>query len=62
MKCAPFVTQVGTCRFTTLTVGAEVVTYDYVQTKNPTAMQVALEKYGPLASAMTVVPSFFYYA
>lgn len=62
MKCVPFVTQVGTCRYTTSMAGAKVSSYAYVQSKNDTAMQVALSKYGPLAVAMTVVSSFYSYA
>ena len=43
-------------------VAANVSNYNYVQTKNATAMQLALQKYGPLATAMTVVTSFYSYA
>lgn len=43
-------------------IAANVLKYSYVQTKNATAMQVALQKYGPLAVAITVVNSFYSYA
>jgi hypothetical protein len=42
-------------------VGAQVSTYGYVQSKNPAAMQSALQQYGPIAVAITVVPSFYSY-
>lgn len=41
--------------------GAQVASYDYVQSNNATAMQVALMEYGPLATALTVIESFFDY-
>ena len=42
-------------------VAAQVLKYDYVQSKNVTAIQLALQKYGPIAVAMNVVNSFFSY-
>ncbi len=42
-------------------VGAQVSTHDYVQSKNATAMQLALQQYGPLAVAINVINSFFSY-
>ncbi|KAK4011765.1 hypothetical protein OUZ56_020879 [Daphnia magna] len=42
-------------------VGARVSSYGYIQSKNATAMQLALQEYGPLATAITVVGSFYYY-
>lgn len=43
-------------------VAAQVYSYAAVQVKNATAMQVALQKYGPLSVAMTVINSFQYYS
>jgi hypothetical protein len=43
-------------------VGAQVSTYGYVQSNNPAAMQSALQRYGPIAVAITVVQSFYSYA
>lgn len=42
-------------------VGAKVASFGYVQKENATAMQEALQEYGPLATAITVVGSFYYY-
>ncbi|KZS11247.1 Uncharacterized protein APZ42_024011 [Daphnia magna] len=57
-----YLARVGTCRFRTWMVGARVSSSGYVQPKNETAMQLALQKYGPLAVAMNVIPSFYGYA
>ncbi|EFX87400.1 hypothetical protein DAPPUDRAFT_312328 [Daphnia pulex] len=52
----------NTCRFTTAMIAAKVSSFGYVQSNNATAMQLALQQYGPLAVAITVVPSFYSYA
>jgi hypothetical protein len=54
--------QKGPCRFRNSMVGAQVSTYGYVQSNNPAAMQSALQRYGPIAVAITVVQSFYSYA
>ena len=43
-------------------IAAKVSTYGYVQSKNATAMQVALQKFGPLSVAIAAVSPFFSYA
>ncbi len=45
-------------------IGVKMSTYGYVQVQcnNATAMQVALQKYGPLAVAITVVNPFYSYS
>jgi hypothetical protein len=43
-------------------IGAKVSTYGYVQSNNARAMQIALQKYGPLAVAIAVVTPFFSYS
>lgn len=43
-------------------IAAKVSSFGYVQSNNATAMQLALQKYGPLAVAITVVPSLYSYA
>lgn len=53
--------QEAVCKFKTSMTGAQVASYDYVQSNNATAMQVALMEYGPLATALTVIESFFAY-
>ena len=54
--------QKGTCRLNNSAIEARVNTFNYVAAQNAPAMQVALQKYGPLAVAMTVVNSFYNYA
>ena len=43
-------------------IGAKVSSYGFVQAKNATAMQVALQKYGPLSVAITIAKSFYSYS
>ena len=38
-------------------IGAKVSSYGYVQAKNATAMQVALQKYGPLSLLPSQLPN-----
>lgn len=42
-------------------VGANVSSFKYVKPNDVVAMQEAMEKYGPLAVALTVVNSFLSY-
>ncbi|XP_046458645.1 ervatamin-B-like [Daphnia pulex] len=57
----PYNAKEAVCKFKTSMTGAQVASYDYVQSNNATAMQVALMEYGPLATALTVIESFFAY-
>nr|CAH0098610.1 unnamed protein product [Daphnia galeata] len=50
-----------TCKFTSSMISSKVATYGYVASKSPSAMQSALQKYGPLAVAITVVKSIYSY-
>ncbi|KAI9558062.1 hypothetical protein GHT06_014815 [Daphnia sinensis] len=62
--CYPYEGLKGTCRFCAeckSMVGAKVSSFGYVQSMNATAMQLALQEYGPLATAMAVVGSFYSY-
>ena len=60
-----FFMQRGTCKFNTSMVGAKVSGYTTIQAKNATAMQTAMQTYGPVAVAqavaITVINSFQYY-
>lgn len=42
--------------------GAQVESFDYVESYNVEAMQTALQEYGPLAVAIAVIDSFFTYS
>jgi hypothetical protein len=53
--------QRGTCKFNSSMVGAKVSGYTKIQAKNVTAMQTAIQSYGPIAVAITVINSFQYY-
>ncbi|XP_057379758.1 uncharacterized protein LOC130702106 [Daphnia carinata] len=57
-----YTATVGTCKFSSWMVGANVSSFGYVASKNEAAMQSALVKYGPLPVAMNVVPSLYSYA
>ena len=50
------------CKFRSSMVGAHVSTYNFVAANDPVAMQVALQKYGPLTVAISVVNSLISYA
>ena len=54
--------QRGTCKFNTSMVGAKVSGYTAIQAKNATAKQTAMQTYGPVAVAITVINSFQYYS
>ena len=56
-----YLVQARTCKFTTSMISSKVATYGYVASKSPSAMQSALQKYGPLAVAITVVKSIYSY-
>ena len=43
-------------------VAGKVASYGYVQSNNAVAMQVALQKYGPLSVAIAVANPFFSYS
>ncbi|XP_057381601.2 procathepsin L-like [Daphnia carinata] len=51
----------NTCKFNTSMVGAKVSSFAAIPAKNVTAMQGAIQKYGPIAVAITVINSFQYY-
>lgn len=57
-----FYRQKNVCTYNTSMVEATVSNFGYVQSQNATAMQLALQEYGPLAVAMTVINSFYSYA
>ncbi|XP_046647113.1 zingipain-2-like isoform X1 [Daphnia pulicaria] len=57
----PYTAQTGVCQFQTSTVETKVSTYGYIQSQNATAMQAALQQYGPIAVALNVVDSFYGY-
>ena len=50
------------CKFRFYMVGAQVSTYNFVAENDAVAMQVALQKYGPLTVAISVVNSLISYA
>ncbi|XP_046647089.1 ervatamin-B-like [Daphnia pulicaria] len=61
----PYTAKKNTCNFCSkcaCKIGAKVSSFDYVESKNATEMQIALTKYGPLAVAITVVGSFYSYS
>ncbi|XP_057381189.1 uncharacterized protein LOC130703753 [Daphnia carinata] len=51
----------NTCKYTSAMLGATVSSYGYVTSNSSASMQSALQKYGPLAVAITVVNSFNLY-
>ncbi|XP_059351618.1 cathepsin K-like [Daphnia carinata] len=51
----------NTCKFSTSMVGAKVSSFAAIPAKNVTAMQAAIQKYGPIAVAITIINSFQYY-
>ncbi|XP_057379755.1 uncharacterized protein LOC130702104 [Daphnia carinata] len=51
----------GICRFRKRMIGAKVSSFSYVKANDVVAMQEAMQTYGPLAVAMTVVNSFASY-
>lgn len=57
----PYNARRGFCRFRSKMVGANVSSFKYVKPNDVVAMQEAMEKYGPLAVALTVVNSFLSY-
>ncbi|EFX87410.1 hypothetical protein DAPPUDRAFT_312319 [Daphnia pulex] len=61
----PYTGVQGTCKYCpgcACMIGAKVFTYGYVPSNNATAMQIALQKYGPLAVAIAAVNPFFSYS
>jgi hypothetical protein len=42
-------------------IGAQVTSYGIISPANAANMQIALQKYGPFAVAIAVVPSFYSY-
>lgn len=51
----------NTCKYTSAMSAAKVSSYGSVISNSPASMQSALQKYGPLAVAITVVNSFYSY-
>ncbi|XP_059351742.1 uncharacterized protein LOC130702458 [Daphnia carinata] len=58
----PYNAQKNTCSYSWFMARANVFTYRYVPANNMLAMQQAIQKYGPIATAFTAVDPFSSYA
>ncbi|KAI9559439.1 hypothetical protein GHT06_013427 [Daphnia sinensis] len=57
----PYTATKNTCKYTSAMSAATVSSYGSVTSNSPASMQLVLQKYGPLAVAITVVNSFYAY-
>ncbi|XP_046457569.1 ervatamin-B-like [Daphnia pulex] len=58
----PYTGNGDSCKFTSSMIGARISAYGYLETPNAANMQAALQIYGPISVAITVVSSFQNYA